>query len=223
MPSGFGHRIAGRNLVADQHDALRLRQGLHARLGQHRVDARQFAGRRAAEQVIERQHRVGLAAAEIGLELHHRVAALAGQALDAADQQALEALGQKGAAEELGRFAVFVAAFAQMHLPEVGGELGLLIAAAGDVGVRRHHLAPRLQIARRRRLDQRAARLALLAAHLLVEDEAAQLHLHLADLVGLRRRDGGEQSTHRVERAVGVVAGERLLMRPACCAQSRSS
>ena len=51
--------------------------------------------------MIERQHRVRLAAAEIGLELHDRIAALAGDALDAADQQALQALGQKGAAEEL--------------------------------------------------------------------------------------------------------------------------
>src|ERR1035437_5655134 len=71
-----------------------------------------------------------------------------------------------------------------------------------------------LERAGRRRLDQRAASLALLAAHLLVVGEPAQLQLHLADLSGLRRRDGREQPRHRVERPVGVVARERLLVRP---------
>ena len=136
--------------------------------------------------MVERQHRVGLAAAEVGLELHHRVAALARDALHAADEQALEALGEVGAAEELRGLAVLVRAFAQVHLPEVGRELGLLVAAARHVRVRRDDLAPGLERAGRRRLDQRAARLALLAAHLLVEGEPAQLHLHLADFVGLR-------------------------------------
>ena len=127
----------------------------------------------------------------------------------------LQALGEVGAAEELDRVPVLVRALAEMDLPQVGGELGLLVAAAGHVLVRRHHLAPRLQVARRRALDGGAGALALLAAHLLVEDDAQQLHLHLADLVGLRRRDGGQQPPGRVERAVGVVAGEGLLVRPA--------
>ena len=104
--------------------------------------------------MVERQHRVRLAAAEIGLELHDRIAALAGQTLHAADQKPLQALRQEGAAEELRRLPVFVAAFAEMHLPQIGGELGLLIAAAGDVGVRRHHLAPGLKVYGRRRLNQ---------------------------------------------------------------------
>ena len=167
------------------------------------------------EQVVERQHRVRLAAAEVGLELHDRVAALAGEAPHRADQHPLEALGEVGAAEELDRVPVLVRPLAEVHLPEVGGELGLLVAAAGHVLVRRHHLAPGLEAARRRALDRRAGALALLAAHLLVEAQAQQLHLHLLDLVGLRRRDGGQQPAGRVERAVGVVAGEGLLVRPA--------
>ena len=123
----------------------------------------QFRGRSAGEQVIERQHRVGLAAAEVGLELHHRVAALAGEALHRADQQPLQALGEIGAAEELHRVPVLVRPFAEMHLPQVGRELGLLVAAAGHVLVRGHHLAPGLEAAGRLALDGRAGALALLA------------------------------------------------------------
>ena len=61
---------------------------------------------------------------------------------------ALQALGEVGAAEELDRVAVLVGAFAQVDLPQVGGELGLLVATAGHVLVRRHHLAPGLEAAR---------------------------------------------------------------------------
>ena len=104
---GFDAGIARRNLVADQHDALDA-GGKLRRLGflQDGFDAQQFARRGAGEQVIERQHRVGLAAAEIRLQLHDRVAALAGQATHGPRQQLPEALGQIGAAEELGRLAV---------------------------------------------------------------------------------------------------------------------
>ena len=90
-------------------------------------------GRDAREQVVERQHRVRLAAAEVGLELHDRVAALAGEAPHRADQHPLQALGEIGAAEELDGVLVLVRPLAEVHLPEVGGELGLLVAAAGDV------------------------------------------------------------------------------------------
>ena len=110
-------------------------------------------GRGAGEQVVKRQHRVRLAAAEVGLELHHRVAALAGEALHRAYQHPFQALGEIGAAEELDRVPVLVGALAEMHLPEVGGELGLLVAAAGHILVRRDHLTPGLEVARRRALD----------------------------------------------------------------------
>lgn len=43
----------------------------------------------------------------------------------------LQALGQEGAAEELHRLPVLGAPLAQVHLPEVGRELRLLVAAAG--------------------------------------------------------------------------------------------
>ena len=74
-----------------------------------------------------------------------------------------------------------------MDLPEVGGKLCLLVAPARHIGVRRDDLAPWLERTGRRRLDEGTARLTLLAAHLLVKREPPQLHLHLADLVGLCR------------------------------------
>ena len=110
--------------------------------------------------------------------------------------------------------AVLVRALAEVDLPEVGGELGLLVAAAGHVLVGGDDLAPGLQAAGGRDLDGGAGGLALLAAHLLVEAEPQQFHLHLFDLVGLGRRDGGEQAAGGVERAVGVVAGEGFLVGP---------
>ena len=172
----------------------------------------------AGEQVVERQHRVGLAAAEVGLELHHRVAALAGEALHRADQQPLQALGEIGAAEELDRVAVLVRALAQMHLPEVGGELGLLVAAAGHVLVRRHHLAPGLEGAGRLR-SRSPCRRSCASRRAPARRSAARSSsiFILLDLVGLRRRDGGQQPRQRVERAVGVVARRMAPGAPTCC------
>ena len=164
--------------------------------------------------MIQRQHRVRFTATKIGLQLHHRVAALAGQALHAAHQQPLQAFRQKRAPKKLHRFAVFIAAFAQMHLPQVSGKLGLLVTSARHVGMRRNHLAPRFKHAGRCGLDQRAARLALFATHLLIHRQPAQFRLDAVDLVGLRRGDSRKQTRHRVERAVGVVAAKWLLVRP---------
>jgi hypothetical protein len=122
------------------------------------------------------------------------IAALARERAHRADQHRLQALGEVRAAEELDGVLVLVGPLAEMHLPEVGGELGLLVATAGHVLVRlttsRHGL--RLPCAA---LSMAVpAGLALLAARLLVEDEPSQLLLHLADLVGLgpRRRSGAE-------------------------------
>jgi hypothetical protein len=157
---------------------------------------------------------VRLAAAEVGLQLHHRVAAAGGQALHRADQHPLQAFGQVGAAEELHRVPVFVAALAQMHLPQIGGELGLLVATAGHVDMRHDHFAPGLEVAGDAAFDRRAGRFPLFAARLLVEAHAQQFHLHLVDVVRLRGRNGGQQAPSRIERAVGVVAGEGFLMRP---------
>ncbi len=104
--------------------------------------------------MVQREHRVGLAAAEVGLQLHHRIAALAGESLDRTHQQSLQALGKIGAAEELDRIAVLVTPFTEMHLPQIGGELGLLVAPAGHIGMRSHDLAPGLEHPTGRRLDQ---------------------------------------------------------------------
>ena len=136
------------------------------------------------------------------------------QSLHAAHEQAFQALGDIGATKELLRLPVLVRAFAQVHLPEVRRELRLLVAPARHVGVRRNKLAPGLERAGRGRLDQRAARLALLAAYLLVEGEPAQLELHPIDFLRLQGRDRGEQPRHRIERPISVVARERLLVRP---------
>ena len=212
---GLGHRVARRDLVAHQHDALDRRELGDLGLLQHRVDAEQLAGGGPGEEVVEREHGVGLAAAEVGLELHHRVAAVAGEPAHRADQQALQALGEIGAAEELDRLPVLVRPLAQVHLPEVRRELGLLVAATRHVPVRADHLPPGLEVGRGLALDGGPGALPLLAAHLLVEAQAQQLHLHLLDLVRLRCRDGGQEPAGRVEGAVGVVGGEGLLVRPA--------
>ena len=131
-----------------------------------------------------------------------------------AGEHPLEALGQIGAPEELDRVAVLVGPLAEVRLPEVGRELGLLVAAAGHVLVRRHHLAPRLQ-SPGCALDGETGLLAPRPARLLVEAHAQKLHLELLDVGGLGRREGCQQPVRRIERPVGVVAGEGFLMRPA--------
>ena len=52
------------------------------------------------------------------------------------------------------------------------------------------------------------------AARPFVEAHPQQLHLDLLDLVGLRRRDRGQQPADRIQGAIGIVAGESLLVRP---------
>ena len=102
-----------------------------------------------------------------------------------------------------------------MNLPEIGRELGLLVAAAGHVLVRGHDLAPRLQASGRLALDGGPGALPLFAPHLLVEDQPAQFHFHLVDFVRLRGGNGRQKPRNGIERAVGIIAGEWLLMRPA--------
>src|SRR3990172_1486292 len=107
--------------------------------------------------MVERQHRVRLSATEVGLELHHRVAALSREPLHRTDEELLQALGEIGTAEELGRLLVLVGTFAKVHLPEVCSELGLLVPAAGYILVRVHHLAPWLEVTRSLALDRSAS------------------------------------------------------------------
>ena len=95
--------------------------------------------------MVQREHRVRLAAAEVGLQLDDRIPAPAGQALDAADEKPLQTLREIRPAEEFGGVSVLVRALSEVDLPQVGGELRLLIAAACDIGVRSHDFSPGLQ------------------------------------------------------------------------------
>ena len=211
---GLGHGIPRRDLVADQHHAPDPGEAVGLRLLQHGLYTGQLAGRRAGEQVVEGQHGVGLAAAEIGLQLNDRIAAASGKAAHRTDQHSLQALGQVGTAKELDRVPVLVRTFAQVHLPEVGRELGLLVSAARHVLVGGHDLPPRLQARGGCALDRQAGLSAPFASRLLVEAHPQQLHLDLLELVGLRRRDRGQQPADRIQDAIGIVAGESLLVRP---------
>ena len=213
---GLTDRVAGRQLEPDQDDSAHGRQRcIAARLLEHALDAGQVGGRDAGEEVIERQHGVGLAAAKVGLELHHRVAALSAEPAHPVHQHLLEALGQVGALEESHRVAVLVRALALVHLPQVGGELGLLKAPAGHVGMGGDDLAPGLESAVDLALDGRARATPPFAARLLLIHQPPQLLLHPPHLVGLGGRDGGQEALGRVQGAVGVVAGKGLLVRPA--------
>ena len=159
-----------------------------------------------AEQVVERQHRVGLAAAEVGLQLDDRIAAGAREPLHGADQQARQPGGEKGAAEEFGRVAVFRSGPAATHLRQIGSELGDRITACGHVRVRRDDLAPRLQSRLRRRL-QRQRRLPPLHRPPLLGEHGAQ-HLLAHGVHLLRGLAGGnrlQQPLGRVERPVRVA------------------
>src|SRR5690606_4646598 len=123
----FRDGIARRDLVAHEHGATRRRKLRNLGLGHHGIYTRQLSGTCARKQVVKREHRVRLAAAEVSLELHDRVAALAGEALHCADEKAFETFGQKRASKELGGLAVLVTALAEVYLPQIGRELGLLI------------------------------------------------------------------------------------------------
>ena len=186
----------------------------HIRLGQHFFDTGQLARRRTRKEMAQGQHGVRLAAAEVGLQLHDRVPAQARQPSQTGSEQPLQALREESTAEKLLRIAVFVRAFAQMHLPQIRGELRLLVAAARHVPVRGRDIAPSLQRGTAARLHRRAGRAPFFAAHLLIQHQPSQLALDLGDFVRLRRRYRGEEAFRRIQRPVRIVAGETLLMRP---------
>ena len=212
---GLFNWVAGRDFVADQHHAPGGWQCGCPGVLHHAVDARQLARGCPREEMVKREHRVRLAAAEVGLELHDRVTPLPRKALDRASQQALQTVGEIGTTEKLDRVLILVRPLTQVHLPQVGGELGLLVAATGHVPVRRHDLAPGLQVACCRTFDGRAGAPAPFAAGLLVEDGAPQLHLDLADVIRLGGRHRRQQTLGGVEGAIGIIAREGLLVRPA--------
>src|SRR5262249_22779990 len=112
-------RIARRNLVADEHDPLHLRQAFGARLGHHSIRAGPIDHRCPGKEVIEGEHRVRLAASEVRLELDNRIAAFAADSPDGTDQKAFQTLREVRPPEELLRVAVFGASLTDMDLPQI--------------------------------------------------------------------------------------------------------
>ena len=101
-----------------------------------------------------------------------------------------------------------------MYLPEVGCELGLLVAPARDVLVGCDDLPPWLEAGGDSASDGGACLPAPFPARLLVEAHPQQLHLESLELIGLRRRYRGEKPAHGVQCPIGVIAGEALLVGP---------
>ena len=191
-------------------------------LGQDLLDAGQpacpacsvaSAGR--SGQVVERDQSVGLAAAEVGLKLDHRVAPGPGEPASRPHNQVADALGDEGPAEELDGVAVLVGRLAPPHLVQVGGELGQLEAAGGDVLVGGDHLPPGGQAGFGTALDLGGRGLAVGAPGLLVVLLALQVLMELAHPVGLAaRRHRLQQPLGGVEGPQGVVGGERFVVGP---------
>ena len=157
---------------------------------------------------------MGLAATEVGLQLNDGVAAPSREAADCPDQQALQAFRQVGPPKELDRIAVLIRPFAQVHLPEVRSELGLLIAPARDVLVGCDDLPPWLEAGGDSASDGGARLPAPFPTRLLVEAHPQQFHLEPFELVRLRRRYRGEKPAHGVQCPIGVIAREALLVGP---------
>ena len=164
-------------------------------------------------EVPQREHRVGLAATEVGLQVHDRGGVLVpGEAAQRPLDQVAEAVGQVGAGEELDRVGVVAARLdAVRDLVQVSGELGRLEVPGRDVVVGRQDLPPGSQPGRLRSVHSspQGAAVVLVGGHpAQVEPDAAHL------LGGLGRVDRCQQPFGRVERAVGVVVGEGVVVRP---------
>ena len=202
----FRHRVPRRDLVADQHHQACGPELRCLRFLEHGVNTGQLPRRRPREQVVQGEHGVGLAAPEVGLQLNDGIAASASETVDCPNKQALQTLGEVGPPKELDRIPVLVRPFAQVHLPEVGRELGLLVPPARNVLVGCDDLSPRLEAGRGGAFDGSARFPAPFPARLLVEAYPQQLHLEPIELVRLRRRNRGEEPAHRVQRPIGVVA-----------------
>ena len=80
--------------------------------------------------------------------------------------------------------------------------------------MRSHHLAPRLQTGDRADGSRASGGTAPLVAYLFLEAHPEQFLLERVELADLRRRYRSQQSMRGVQGAVGVVGGERLLVRP---------
>ena len=170
--------------------------------------------------VVKGEHGVGFAAAEVGLQLDHRVAArLTRQAPERALKEPGQAVGHVGATEELDGVAILAGGITALDLGEVGGKLGLGVAAARDVGMRHHHLAPRLEPGRGCALQLQRLASGLLA-RLLGEHRAQHLLAHVGQLGRLLSGgDGLQQALGAVERAVGVLSMRTSSGGPTGCAR----
>ena len=132
--------------------------------------------------MIQGQHGVGLATAEVRLELNDGIAASAREAADGPNQQTLQAFRQIRSPEELDGVSILVCPFTQMHLPEIGGELGLLVSPARDVPVGGDDFPPGLQAGRGGAFNRRSRLLAPLPARLFVKAHPQQFQLALLKL-----------------------------------------
>ena len=174
-------RLSRRNLSADENRPADVLRQVNALFLQQFLGSRQFADGGAGEQVMQCQHRVRLAATEVGLQLDDRVSPLARQSQHCLRQESAKPLSQEGSAEELGRILVLVRSFALINLPEIGGELGLLVAARCNVRVWSDDFPPRLQGTVRLAFGRLDRLLSHLLAALVVEHGPHQVHTHLAD------------------------------------------
>ena len=155
-----------------------------------------------------------LAATEVRLEFDHGVAgAVPGESLQARTQEVAQSCGEERAPVELDRLAVFVRAFTAVHGCEVGGELGLEVAAGRDVRMGRDDAPPRWQPGRCTSLRQGRLRLLALTPGPLFIPDAEQFLLLALHFFGLcRGADRCQEPPGGVERAVGIVRGERLFV-----------
>ena len=127
--------------------------------------------------MIQGQHGVGLATAEVRLELNNGIASFACEAAEGPNQQSLQAFRQVRPPEELNGVSILVCPFTQVHLPEIGGELGLLVSPACDIPVGSDDFPPGLQAGRSGAFNRRSRLLAPLSARLFVKAHPQQFQL----------------------------------------------
>src|SRR5688572_29842862 len=147
-----------------------------------------------------------LATAEVCLQVHYRLAAVAGQPLEAIQQETPESFCEEGAPEELEGELVLVTRFAAMHLAEIRSELCHLVLARRDIPVGCDDIPPRTQAGSGLTFHGDRGRSLLLSTRLLFIAGAHQLLLvtfYLRRLVGCA--GGCEQPPGGVESAIGVV------------------
>src|SRR5947209_2859377 len=115
------------------------------------------------------------AATKVGLQFYDRVATGSGETLKRSGQHVSQSLSQEGALEKIAWYAVLVGPFIAIYLAEISGELCLLVAIRGDIGMRSHDLAPRSQSRHRLTFDRGNGNLTCLAACLLFEANTQHL------------------------------------------------